>query len=268
MKKIIFSLLFYAFFLTLNAQVTESVSSTLTSLQIAPTSNNYNSELIFTENPQGSYGMKFKYDGSSNKLSLFGFTSSDYGPHITIGRNDGNVTFFGTTFVNYSTLRMSGSSHFTFQNAAANASGVFNFGGSGTGIGKLYFRSLNNTGDNNDYNNLMVIQENGDVGIGTTNPDGYKLAVNGKMRAKSLDIESGWADFVFEDDYKLFPLNELEAFIEEFGHLPEVPSAEHVENNGVNVGETQVLLLQKIEELSLYVIELQKRLELLENSSN
>jgi len=107
----------------------------------------------------------------------------------------------------------------------------------------------------------MRITQDGNVGIGTSNPDTYKLAVNGSVRAKEVVVETGWADFVFENDYELRTLEEVESFIKENGHLPEVPSANVVQEEGVKVGEAQTMLLQKIEELTLYTIDQQKQIE-------
>ncbi|ELR73392.1 hypothetical protein C900_04244 [Fulvivirga imtechensis AK7] len=104
----------------------------------------------------------------------------------------------------------------------------------------------------------------GSVGIGTELIDGYKLSVNGKIRA-SDDIKvypsSQWSDFVFEEDYNLRPLEEVEAFIKENKHLPEVPSAQEVEGSGIDLGAMDARLLQKIEELTLYMIEIKKENE-------
>lgn len=104
----------------------------------------------------------------------------------------------------------------------------------------------------------------GNVGIGTTlvnNPNGYKLAVNGKIGAKEVQVEntsSSWADYVFEPDYELMPLNDLAAFVKSNKHLPEIPSKAEVEEHGHKLGEMDVLLLKKVEELTLYVIQLQE----------
>ena len=106
----------------------------------------------------------------------------------------------------------------------------------------------------------------GSVGIGTTNTDGYKLAVNGIIRAKEIKVESDWADFVFKKDYTLPTLREVKKHIEEKGTLPGVPSESDVKTNGVNLGEINALLLQKIEELTLYIIKLQEEVDLLKSN--
>ncbi len=109
----------------------------------------------------------------------------------------------------------------------------------------------------------MTITPGGNIGIGTTNPQS-KLAVNGKITAKEIECTlNGWADFVFEENYKLRSLEEVEAHIKDNGHLPDIPSAKAVLNNGVNLGEMQSKLLQKIEELTLYVINLKKENDIL-----
>ena len=108
----------------------------------------------------------------------------------------------------------------------------------------------------------FVIQGNGDVGIGTYNISGYKLAVNGKIKTQEVVVETtGWHDYVFDNDYKLLKLSEVEQFIKENKHLPEIPSAKEVEENGIKIGDMQGKLLQKIEELTLYAIEQQKQIE-------
>jgi len=105
----------------------------------------------------------------------------------------------------------------------------------------------------------MTISANGNVGIGITTPVN-KLDVNGTIRAKEVHVESGWADFVFDKGYNLQNLSEVELYINKHKHLPDVPDANEVEKNGINLGEMNALLLMKIEELMLYSIEQNKRL--------
>jgi len=101
---------------------------------------------------------------------------------------------------------------------------------------------------------------NGNVGIGITNPQS-KLAVNGTITAKEIKVTlTGWPDYVFGKNYNLMPLKELEQFITKNSHLPEIPSAAEVEENGVQLGEMNAILLKKIEELTLYILQLEKRL--------
>lgn len=101
----------------------------------------------------------------------------------------------------------------------------------------------------------------GNVGIGTDNPL-YKLDVRGTMRANEIrvDIPSG-ADFVFEDNHLLMPISELSAYVTENHHLPEIMSAEEMKTAGVSVSEFQIQLLQKVEELTLYIIQQQAMIE-------
>ncbi|MNI11907.1 hypothetical protein D3C73_650680 [compost metagenome] len=102
----------------------------------------------------------------------------------------------------------------------------------------------------------------GKVGIKTQTPGDYDLAVNGKIRSQEIKVEtSGWPDYVFEEDYKLLTLTETEKFIQKNGHLPEVPKASDVEANGISLGEMNKVLLKKIEELTLQVIQLNKTVQ-------
>ncbi len=107
----------------------------------------------------------------------------------------------------------------------------------------------------------------GNVGIGTTNTQNYKLAVNGGILCEEIkvivDVPS--ADYVFDKDYKLSSLAEIEAFINLHKHLPNIPSAETFKNEGYKIGEMDEMLLRKIEELTLYIIEQNKKIQQLEN---
>lgn len=108
----------------------------------------------------------------------------------------------------------------------------------------------------------------GTVGIQTQPDSVYLLSVNGAIRAKEIVVETGWADFVFEEGYKLPSLEEVEEHILKFGHLKDIPSAGEIARDGTNLGDISVKLLQKIEELTLYTIQLEKRLKALEDENN
>ncbi len=109
----------------------------------------------------------------------------------------------------------------------------------------------------------MTIRLNGSIGIGTDNPGTAKLAVNGSINATEIRVTATvpGPDYVFEKDYSLPTLQEIESYIAKNKHLPEVPSAKEMEEKGLRLGEMNLLLLKKIEELTLYVIDQQKQID-------
>lgn len=123
-----------------------------------------------------------------------------------------------------------------------------------SGIQDAYFYNSGNVYFNN------TPSQGGAVGIGTTGiASGVKLQVGGKVKCQEVEVAvTPWPDHVFQADYNLMPLNEVEAFISANKHLPGVPSEAEVASNGVNVGQMNATLLQKIEELTLYMIDLKK----------
>lgn len=134
----------------------------------------------------------------------------------------------------------------------------------------------------------FIINNSGNVGIGIAEPGNYKLAVSGqtrigtlaptsthgdamlavdgKMVSKSIYVtQQNWADFVFDKDYQLPKLSEIETYYKANGHLPLIPTALEVKENGVDLGEMNKLLLQKVEELTILLVEQEKRIEKLES---
>ncbi|TAJ09146.1 hypothetical protein DMA11_20625 [Marinilabiliaceae bacterium JC017] len=141
-----------------------------------------------------------------------------------------------------------------------------------------------NAGKSREYSNKLIISNdvgqkrpllegdfsqcffsvNGKMGINKNIPE-YELDVDGVVRATAIKIKAHTADFVFDDNYVLRPLNEVDQFIAENNHLPDIPSAAQMEEDGVNMAEMNKLLLQKIEELTLYMINQEKRIKELES---
>ena len=116
----------------------------------------------------------------------------------------------------------------------------------------------------NGGDEAMRIKSDGKVGIGTSTPDEL-LTVSGNIKATGNFISGATTltvpDYVFEEDYPLMPLDELRAFVESEKHLPNVPSAAEIEEDGLNMTEFQMRLLEKIEELTLHVLEQQETME-------
>jgi hypothetical protein len=113
------------------------------------------------------------------------------------------------------------------------------------------------------YNNNVIF--NGNIGIGTTAPCTTNapvncvLSANGAIQAKEVVVNTGWSDYVFAPGYRLMPLGEVAEYVAGNHHLPGIPSAGEVEKDGIGLGEMQAKLLAKIEELTLHVIEAEKR---------
>lgn len=121
--------------------------------------------------------------------------------------------------------------------------------------------TISNSGTSTFNNGFNVLS--GNVGIGTTNTHGYKLAVSGGVLAEKiyLEQETNWPDYVFSSKYHLRSLEETESYINENSHLPNMPSAAEVEENGYDLGTMNAKLLEKIEELTLHLINEHKRID-------
>jgi len=235
--------------------------------------------------------------GGSNSTYIGYQAGSSIQPYICcttfLGAKAGrdNTTGSGNTFVGQSAgeRNVSGKSnaYFGLFTGQMNQTGERNTflgaysGGLSEGSGNVflgYSAGLNEKGSNKLYienSNASSPLIYGDfssnqVGINTGDvPSGYTLAVKGKTITEEVKVRSynNWPDYVFEADYELTPLNTLEAEIEEEGHLPGVPSAKEVEEEGFNLGEMDAILLEKVEELTLYLIEVNKKVETLEQEN-
>lgn len=124
-------------------------------------------------------------------------------------------------------------------------------------------RGLSVMGDISTLNG-DITTANGSVGIGTTNVSGARLTVKGKILASEVqivDIGLIPADYVFKSDYKLMSLYDLEQYVRKNSHLPDVPSAQEMLTNGLNMSEMSNVLLKKVEELTLYTIDQAKQIQ-------
>lgn len=131
------------------------------------------------------------------------------------------------------------------------------FGGTVAGVANIKYGWIGQ-----DYTNIyMSFLPNGNIGIGTLTPT-EKLSVKGNIRAREIKVETNnWPDFVFNENYRHESLPELESFIKRYKHLPNMPTAKQAEDNGIELGEMNKRLLQKIEEITLHLIEKDKQLQ-------
>ncbi len=121
---------------------------------------------------------------------------------------------------------------------------------------------------NNDGGNLAMCVASGNVTIGTATPaTGYLLSVDGKVMAEEVRVllSGSWPDYVFEEGYQLPSLKDLETSVMKNKHLPGIPAADVVQKEGITLGQMQTKMMEKIEELTLYIIQLQKQIDELKN---
>ena len=178
--------------------------------------------------------------GTAAPNTLLSITPSNIGSKLTLWDGGSSTDHYG---LGISALQMN------YHVAATSADHVFYASGkNGAGSGIV---------------ELMRVKGNGNVGIGTITPQS-KLSVNGTITCKEVEVTLvGFPDYVFEDDYNLMPLKDIETHILKHGHLPNVPSAKEVEENGLGLGEMNKILLEKVEELTLHIIEQEKKIEAL-----
>ncbi len=191
-------------------------------------------------------------------------TNSDVANRVTnkwgiyqAGNSDKNYlngnTLIGTNIDNGNKLNVNGSAY---------VSGGMLTGSLGVN-GAVGSHAFQVNGTSNFLNNLTGTKGffSDAIGIGTTSPGTYKLAVEGVIGARKIKVTQAtpWADYVFDEGYPLKPLSEVESYIKSNKHLPEIPSANQINKEGLDLGDMQTLQMKKIEELTLYLIELHKK---------
>ena len=108
--------------------------------------------------------------------------------------------------------------------------------------------------------NDLILGNGQNVGIGTFTPD-FALDVCGSIRSKEVRVASGWCDYVFDKKFQLPSVYQVEQYIQRYNHLPEIPAAEEIQSDGLKLGEISTAMMKKIEELTLYVIDLQHQVD-------
>lgn len=211
--------------------------------------------------------------GSDN--TYVGFSSGRYlrgTQNICIGSNSGTATSSGSGARNIFIGYNSGYNNVT---GSGNVFIGHNAGSGSTGSNKLIIENTNNITTPLIWGDFSTdqVKLNGKVGVGgittfpttagSANVSAYQLFVKGGILTEEVRVmlQSTWADYVFEEGYALPTLKEVESFINENGHLPNVPSAAQVAQDGIELGQIATIQQEKIEELTLYIIQQQKEIE-------
>ena len=220
----------------------------------------------FTILPNGRVGIgtvqpecRLHVDGSAKVVEHI--TSGSYasfctnGQPLTIGMAHTQDLGFGSTYIGFNAQK-TGTTWSRKNNTWLNGGAVI----WATMEGDLLFANLPSTGGSN-VTGITDAQIMSSVNM--------RLGADGILYAKEIKVTlTDWPDFVFSNGFRLLSLAETESYIKENGHLPGVPSAAEVEEKGMNVGEMNKVLLQKVEELTLHVIELQKQIDELKTQQN
>ena len=226
-----------------------------------PSTGSYNTQSWTTLNP--NYGLKLQtvWDTHGiNQQFIQKFNGVDYSSLSFYQGNIGIGTASPSSLLEVYTNLPSAGSYNTQSwttlnpNYGLNLKTIWN----NHGINQQFIQKYNGV----DYNTLSFSQ--GNVGIGTdlSRALDNKLEVNGTIRCKEVLVEATpWPDYVFAKDYKLKSINEVDTYIKANNHLPDMPAASEIEQNGVKLSELNTKLLQKVEELTLYIIQLKKEVD-------
>ena len=201
--------------------------------------------------------------GTTDTTTSLSWTASGDNVGVTNYKifKDGNLEATLGNVTTYQVTGLTASTTYAFTVSALDAAG--NESAQGTAVSVTTSASSGGGGSSVWTESGSTVSYSGNVAIGTSSvPSDYKLAVEGKIRTREIRVDQDtWPDYVFKEDYDLPTLEEIERYIEEKGHLPNIPSAKEVETNGIELGEMDKLLLEKIEELTLHTIGLQKLLK-------
>ena len=248
-----------------------------TQLQMTSTSNFGNVELSFL-NSFDNHGFKqFLWQGGDQLHFNFG---SEFNGGVNATTNimtmhgNGNIGI-GTGTTSPTAKLQIASDHSTFLQkwATPNQSDAY-FIYNGQSDDNGYFTGLEAVSGNQNFRlhtkyDSFLAAESGNVGIGTTSPT-EKLSVDGNILSKKVRVSidaSDWPDYVFANSYKPMAISKLEKYIQQNGHLPEVPSAKEIEKEGLDLGSMDATLLKKVEELTLYMIEMKKEIDVLKEEN-
>ena len=168
--------------------------------------------------------------------------------HLSLGNAYAQSLNWGTSYIGFNATRNQSNGTWTMKGGGTNNGGCVIWGNM---QGEILFASIPSSGGTTQTLTDAEVKNNIKL----------HLTSSGKLKAKEVEVTlTGWPDYVFETDYPLMSLQETESFIKQNKHLPALPSAKEVEENGINLGEMNALLLRKVEELTLYILDLQNQI--------
>jgi len=186
--------------------------------------------------------------GVSTTDPISSFQVQDGCTKASIGEADGQDLNFGTSYLGFNAARSSSRQWTVSNDSQHNGGGVIY----SNILGEIYFAPIASTGTTD--------QTLSDTDI--KNKITFRVSADGTTYAKKIKVElTNWPDYVFKPTYTLMPLTDVKSYIDKNHHLPDMPSAEKVEKDGLNLGEMNKLLLKKVEELTLYLIEKEKQIK-------
>ncbi|GAA4273201.1 hypothetical protein U6A24_19810 [Aquimarina gracilis] len=208
--------------------------------------------------PESRFHVK---NGGQNFKLLTGTNSGGY--TMSLGLNDDGVNFTNNSKIRSFNLKNVGQT-IRFLTGSNSSPYTMTVGINDDGVNISNSSTIRGYNFGNANGNLVKITSNGRMGIGTTTPDA-KLTVKGKIHAEEvkIDLSVPAPDYVFKKEYDLLTIDEVQQYIQEKGHLPNIPSAKVMETEGVDLGTMNMKLLEKIEELTLYTIAQEKEIQTL-----
>ena len=238
-----------------------------------------NDTFLYDSNNMGQYSLGWfadNWNAAGHTLWMSGYSGIKF---FTLGSPRLNIDIYGKVGIGTTTPNAGLE---IYKGSSNDYALMLNSSGAGWGSGIVFRNTYNNiithygiyNGSDkklhfsHPFNGDAIVIDGDKVGIGQSAPN-YKLDVNGTIHAKEILVDlTGWSDFVFDKEYILPSLEEVHNYIQNNRHLPNIPSEKEVKEKGVNVTEIQAKLLLKIEELTLYVIEQDKRINELEKIIN
>jgi hypothetical protein len=235
-------------------------------------------------NPSNNFAMQFAGDFFSQELFFRKTSNNASQPWAKIlMEQNGQTNIYGQSWFNYGNYNIAG---YSWTNAALTTNSieiVNNQGTVSTSSPTLAFHRYGSGGPQfrlaSDGSNILYLESSGANSARNPNPYGGgpnnyfsklyidgALSVKGQIRSSEVKVDTGpWPDYVFDEKYSLIKLENLALYIKQHHHLPEIPGAREIENEGLNLGKMNILLIKKIEELTLYILQQEERIKRLEN---